>query len=448
MECDKTTTRNAMSYCNPGNKISFQACEPMNSPMIPTQLIPYNPSKYPAKSLSRAFRFPLLTTLLSAILALGTLGCESEKSRLKKMVAQELEETQLSYLKKIPNSRLEKVDVDITMQSGLEFTGTAVAKFALDPLFIRLGPRDPEFASLREEMKKSFKKSLDIRNEEMSFTEDKLFRELFDSINKQLGPAYQRVEFRGTPIEIKFPAIDGRRSGDKVKITRIDSPELNVGEYEEILNAAEDKAPVDAKLYANFKDFDKKFRKDFAKSLKDRSKELRERLVKDAEKFQNALLGVWQGQVEERIIDQKNITIMAEFSEDKSCSIVLAVDSVIRGFGVSKFRDRVHLKGTWETSPASILATARQVEWSQESQHSDGPGRTGPEEKSNRKLSDQEFIFYFAYNPENELVTYMPMNTFYPSEKTQIVSADDYNLSHMLPIKMEKIENPLENGNH
>lgn len=423
-------------------------CEPMNSPMNLIPQIRFNPSKYAAKEQVQFYRFPLLPAALCLILALGTLGCESEKSRLKKMVAQELEDTQLAYFKKIPNARLEKVDVDITMQSGLEFTGTAVVKFALDPLFIRLGPRDPEFAPLREEMEKSFKKSLDIRNEEMSFTEDKLFRELFDTINKQLGPAYQEVKFPGTPIEIKFPAIDGRRSGDKVKISLIDAPELNAGEYEEILNSTEDKAPADAKLYADFKDFDKKFRKDFAKTLKDRSKELRERLVKDADNFQNALLGVWQGRVEERIIDQKNITIMAEFSEDKSCSIVLTVDSVIRGFGVSKFRDRVHLKGTWETSPATILATARQVEWSQESQHSDGPGRTGPEEKSNRKLSDQEFIFYFAYNPAKELVTYMPITGMYPLEKTKIVSADDYKLSLMIPIEMEKIENPLENGNH
>jgi len=420
----------------------------MNSPVIPTELIPYNPSRYPAKSLIRAFRFSLLTTSLSAILALGTLGCESEQSRLKKMVAQELEDTQLAYFKKIPNARLEKVDVDITMQSGLEFTGTAVVKFALDPLFIRLGPRNPEFAPLREEMDKSFKKSLDIRNEEMSYTEGKLFSELFDSINKQMGPAYQEVKFSGTPIEIKFPAIDGRRSGDSVKILRIETPEVNAGEYEEILKSAEDKAPADAKLYANFKDFDKKFRKDFAKSLKDRSKELRERLVKDADNFQNALLGVWQGQVEERIIDQKNITIMAEFSEDKSCSIVISVESIIRGLGVTKKSDRVHLKGTWETSPATILATARQVEWSKESQHSDGPGRTSPEDKSNRNLSDQDFIFYFAYDPAREIITYMPISGIYPLEKTKVVSAEGDKLSLMLPIEMEKIENPLKNGNH
>jgi hypothetical protein len=263
-----------------------------------------------------------------------------------------------------------------------------------------------------------------------------------------MGPAYQEVKFSGTPIEIKFPAIDGRRSGDSVKISRIDTPELNVGEYEEILKSAEDKAPADAKLYANFKDFDKKFRKDFAKSLKDRSKELRERLVKDADNFQNALLGVWQGQVEERIIDQKNITIMAEFSEDKSCSIVISVESIIRGLGVSKMRDRVHLKGTWETSPATILATARQVEWSKESQHSDGPGRTSPEDKSNRNLSDQDFIFYFAYDPAREIITYMPISGIYPLEKTKVVSAEGDKLSLMLPIEMEKIENPLKNGNH
>lgn len=364
------------------------------------------------------------------------------------MVAQELEKTMRSSPQQIPNARLEKIEVDITMQAGLDFTGTAIVKFALDPLYIPLGPRNPDFKTIRQEMEKSFKKSLDIRNEEMSFTEGKLFSELFDSITKELGPAYQEVKFSGTPIAIKLPAIDGRRSGDSVIISRIASPEVDAGKHEEILKSAEKKAPANAKLYSDFKDFDKKFRKAFQKSLLDRSKEFRERLVKDAEKFQNALLGVWQGHVKQRMIDMQEIVVMAEFSKDKSCSIYISVDSVIRGLGVTKMRDRIHLKGAWETSPATILATARPVEWNIESQHSDGPGRTGPEEKSSRKLSDKDFIFYFAYDPAKEVITYMPISGKYPLEKTNVASADGHSLSLMAPIDMKKIENPLENGNH
>jgi hypothetical protein len=169
---------------------------------------------------------------------------------------------------------------------------------------------------------------------------------------------------------------------------------------------------------------------------------------KDSKEISSSLCGAWRGDVVQNMIDRQAISLVALFNEDKSCSIVCSVDSIITGLGVTKTSEWVHLKGSWELAKGGVLATMRQEEWKQKSQHFDGPGRTGPVKETPRITSRNEILFFFAYDPAKQLVTYFPMRAGIPSEKSQVSSADGSNLFIMKTIDMEKIENPLPDGNH
>jgi hypothetical protein len=169
---------------------------------------------------------------------------------------------------------------------------------------------------------------------------------------------------------------------------------------------------------------------------------------KETKEFPALIYGVWRGDVVQKIVDQQEISLVAEFSEDKSCSIQIFMDSIMTGFGVTRANDSVHLRGSWEISDGMILATLRVEEWTQKIQHSDAPGHTGPVEETRKKLSGNELFFSFAYDSAKELITYYPTMGQFPPEKTKVTSADDKTLFLIAPIEMEKIENPLPDGNH
>ena len=160
------------------------------------------------------------------------------------------------------------------------------------------------------------------------------------------------------------------------------------------------------------------------------------------------LHGVWRGNAEQDFVAVRDINLVVEFGEDKSCSIVLSADTYFTGPSITKISDEVHLNGSWERSDGEILATMRQTEWTQKEQELSRYGESTPAEETQRQIPEAEFLFCFDFDPAKQLLTYTPLTSKYSNKNKTLSSADGANLLIIIPIKMEKIENPLPGGNH
>jgi hypothetical protein len=166
-----------------------------------------------------------------------------------------------------------------------------------------------------------------------------------------------------------------------------------------------------------------------------------------AKELSSLISGVWQGDAVQELIARREINLMVEFCDDKSCSIVLSTDTFFTGLDITKVTDRVHLLGSWEELDGAIFAIMRQTEWKQEIQEFNGYGQSTPVEKAQRKLSEFEFLFSFDYDPSKGIITYNQITNKNRGKKTIVTSGDGASLLIMIPVEMKKIENPLPDGN-
>jgi hypothetical protein len=317
-----------------------------------------------------------------------------------------------------PNARVENVEVEITMQAGMDFTGTGVIRYALEPHYHQLDDRNAAFDQLRKTLETDFKKALQIKSESLDSIEQQLFHELFQSSQQRLGPAFQKLEFKGTPLTVKLPVIDGRRAGDSVDISISKGEELDYGEFESVREKVKPKIPAKAKLYEHFNEFESKFRADFRGQLQNQKESLLQDRLERNEKFKKDLSGYWFGKGKNQQMNNSELEVTVKFNEDKTCELFLDYTSINRSAEITKVRDQIAFNGTWKIVNQHIIVNCKQTRWLSDKQLIRRPDQGDSTDYAEEILDKKNINFYFVYLPESLGMNFT--NIFENNDKTEL----------------------------
>lgn len=363
------------------------------------------------------------------VLAVGVLvGCTSEKAKLEKLISSEIRDFPLKTLPS--GSTVKEVSATVTAEAGLDFTGKAVVTVALPQLWSPLDTAASIPDTVRNDFEKNFRAALQAGQPEMPIPDGEFFN-FYNSVVESLSPAFTEASPAGYTIRFTYTSIDGRKSGDSVRLGRVDLPQIDWGTKLTEDTKIVHQLPQGAKVYDSPEAFRDALLKAFPEQLASQTGAIQSRIIQSAAEKKKTLVGSWEGQAYQNIVDRAEFHLKIAFSSTGDCTGKLSVERVITGIGVSEINDDLDFRGKWRLSDSGIEVTATQTRWFHQGRQVQGPGSDKPGSAREDKLAAEPFVMKLSVSQDGDSLTWMPIGT-------KIESASGSEIAAMVPLSLRK----------
>ncbi len=375
----------------------------------------------------------LSSVLVPCVLTLLLASCTSEKARLETMLAEAIRPNIQSQLPE--GAVIENIDATVTAQAGLEFTGKATARIRLPALFAAVFDDSAFAGEARDALSAEFEKTLEIPAGGHTKSDIEDFQDLVTRSGQSLLPAFVETVPDGQTITATYATIDGRRSGDSVRIQRFDPPDIDWPESAQELPHRITTLPKGAQIFASETAFFAKRQEAFQKLLANDAATLKAVREKEKTRRLGLVTGTWKGTTIQRIVDRSDFEATFRFETDGSCSGILTEDREIHGIGVTQLKIRMEFSGSWSLTGDAVKVTVKQTRWVESLKQVAGPGSNKPGRTEEHPLSDKELTLHLKIDEDRARMTFTPRGV-------ELKSAKDGQMFLMVPMDLEKAPEP------
>jgi hypothetical protein len=346
-----------------------------------------------------------------------------------------LAETLLPELKAhLPEgAEIDRVDAVVTAQAGLEFTGKATAEIRF-PAFYALVPLDDVAAEEHwKTMSIAFDTAVRVPQGGRSAEDNERLSKLVKRSREGLTPGFVQTLPEGQVIRATFGSIDGRRSGDSVRLARLDPPEFDWPDAVKEPTRRITMLPPGSRVYGSPSEMFGKLQNVFSNLLQAEVSSLVAARKEESERRLRLVEGRWEGATVQRIVDVANFNMDIAFAAGGACSGVLSMVMDIRGIGVTRKKVRMEFSGNWELNGGKVSVTAKQTKWTESLQQIAGPGSDNDQEDTKEQVPlAEDMNINFDIDVQNEKLTFYPLGTNFKS-------ATGFPMNLMVPIALAKL---------